>query len=81
MTQLLYGWLHELLPLLLLSKEEEGKYYEILELEEILEFMSCNLTWHPHGPQLTTAAAASAARDVQLRSRASTPQQSVLEEK
>lgn len=42
MTQPLYEWLHELLPLLLLSKEEEGKYYEILELEEILEFMSCN---------------------------------------
>ena len=36
---------------------------------------------HPHGPQLTTAAAASAASDVQLKSRASTPQQSILEEK
>ena len=41
-TQPLYEWLHELLSLLLLSKEEEGKYHEILAFEEILEFMSCN---------------------------------------
>lgn len=38
-------------------------------------------THHPHAPQLTTAAAASAARDVQLRSRASIPQHSILGER
>ena len=38
-------------------------------------------TQHPQAPQLTTATAVSAARDVQLRSRASSPQHSTLGER